>query len=138
MKFKEGVAYIVTKDTIGTFIKDVEQTDIIMYDDIKEVKKMLERDNLEDFKIARSALARVGMESFEKRMFSTLSGGEQQLVLAVRDAHARDRIVVDTVFGERVAVDGDLDKLHLAVAARARAAEAVGFEQLETAQEQRQ
>lgn len=38
MKFKEGVAYIVTKDTIGTFIKDVEQTDIIMYDDIKEVK----------------------------------------------------------------------------------------------------
>ena len=32
MKFKEGVAYIVTKDTIGTFIKDVEQTDIIMKD----------------------------------------------------------------------------------------------------------
>ena len=38
MKFKEGVAYIVTKDTIGAFIKDIEQTDIIMYDDIKEVK----------------------------------------------------------------------------------------------------
>ena len=38
MKFKEGVAYIVTKDTIGAFIKDVEKTDIIMYDDIREVK----------------------------------------------------------------------------------------------------
>ena len=38
MKFKEGVAYIVTKDTIGAFIKDIEQTDIIMYDVIKEVK----------------------------------------------------------------------------------------------------
>ena len=47
-------------------------------------KKMLERDNLEDFKIARSALARVGMESFEKRMFSTLSGGEQQRVAIAR------------------------------------------------------
>lgn len=45
---------------------------------------MLERDNLEDFKIARSALARVGMESFEKRMFSTLSGGEQQRVILAR------------------------------------------------------
>lgn len=38
MKFKEGVAYIVTKDTIGAFIKDVEKTDIMMYDDIREVK----------------------------------------------------------------------------------------------------
>jgi len=38
MKFKEGVAYIVTKDTIGAFIKDVEKTDIIIYDDIREVK----------------------------------------------------------------------------------------------------
>ena len=38
MKFKEGVAYIVTKDTIGAFIKDVEKTDITMYDDIREVK----------------------------------------------------------------------------------------------------
>ena len=47
-------------------------------------KKMLERDNLEDFKIARSALARVGMASFEKRMFSTLSGGEQQRVILAR------------------------------------------------------
>ena len=47
-------------------------------------KKMLERDNLEDYKIARSALARVGMASFEKRMFSTLSGGEQQRVILAR------------------------------------------------------
>lgn len=38
MKFKEGVAYIVTKDTIRDFIKDVEKTDILMYDDIREVK----------------------------------------------------------------------------------------------------
>lgn len=38
MKFKEGVAYIVTKDTIRAFVEDVDKTDLIMYDDIKEVK----------------------------------------------------------------------------------------------------
>ncbi len=47
-------------------------------------KKILERDNLEDFRIAREALARVGMEKFEKRSFSTLSGGEQQRVILAR------------------------------------------------------
>ena len=38
MKFKEGVAYIVTKDTIRAFVEDVDKTDLRMYDDIKEVK----------------------------------------------------------------------------------------------------
>ncbi|MDO4178607.1 MAG: ABC transporter ATP-binding protein [Phascolarctobacterium sp.] len=47
-------------------------------------KKILERDNLEDFSIARNALAKVGMETFEKRSFSTLSGGEQQRVILAR------------------------------------------------------
>lgn len=47
-------------------------------------KKVLERDNLEDFRIARAALARVGMEKFEQRSFSTLSGGEQQRVILAR------------------------------------------------------
>lgn len=47
-------------------------------------KKILERDNLEDFKVARQALQTVGMEAFEKRNFSTLSGGEQQRVILAR------------------------------------------------------
>lgn len=38
MKFKEGVAYIVTKDTIRAFVEDVDKTNLRMYDDIKEVK----------------------------------------------------------------------------------------------------
>lgn len=47
-------------------------------------KKMLERDNAEDFAIARKALAKVGMGGFEERSFNTLSGGEQQRVILAR------------------------------------------------------
>lgn len=47
-------------------------------------KKILERDNLNDFEIARKALKIVGMGSFEQRNFSTLSGGEQQRVILAR------------------------------------------------------
>ena len=39
-------------------------------------KKMLERDNQEDYQIARRALDVVGLAAFEKRSFATLSGGE--------------------------------------------------------------
>ena len=47
-------------------------------------KKILERDNLDDYRIAREALKKVEMEGFEKRSFSTLSGGEQQRVILAR------------------------------------------------------
>ena len=47
-------------------------------------KGILERDNKDDYAIARAALARVGMQDFEKRSFGTLSGGEQQRVILAR------------------------------------------------------
>ena len=47
-------------------------------------KKILERDNLKDYQIARQALKIVGMEAYEKRSFATLSGGEQQRVILAR------------------------------------------------------
>lgn len=47
-------------------------------------KKILERDNADDYRIAREALRTVEMEAFEKRSFSTLSGGEQQRVILAR------------------------------------------------------
>lgn len=47
-------------------------------------KKMLQRDNREDYEIAGKALATVGLAGFEKRNFSTLSGGEQQRAILAR------------------------------------------------------
>lgn len=47
-------------------------------------KKMMERDNLEDYEIARLALQAVGLAEFEERDLSTLSGGEQQRVILAR------------------------------------------------------
>lgn len=47
-------------------------------------KRALDRDNAEDYKIVAEALETVGMSSFAKRSFSTLSGGEQQRVILAR------------------------------------------------------
>ena len=47
-------------------------------------KKAMERDNAEDYRIVRDALRLVGMQDFEERSFSTLSGGEQQRVILAR------------------------------------------------------
>lgn len=47
-------------------------------------KKIMDRDNAEDYAIARRALQTVGLAGFEKRSFITLSGGEQQRVILAR------------------------------------------------------
>ena len=47
-------------------------------------KKMLEKDGAKDFEIVDQALKTVGMYEFADRNFSTLSGGEQQMVILAR------------------------------------------------------
>ena len=47
-------------------------------------KRALDRDNAEDYRLVREALATVGMAEFEARSFATLSGGEQQRVILAR------------------------------------------------------
>lgn len=47
-------------------------------------KRFLQRDNAEDYRIVRKAIADVGMADFEERSFSTLSGGEQQRIILAR------------------------------------------------------
>ena len=59
-------------------------------------KKLLERDNIRDYEIARKALDVVGMAEFEERSFSSLSGGEQQRVILARAlAQQTDCMVLD-------------------------------------------
>ena len=57
-------------------------------------KKMMERDNAEDYKIARDALRVVGLEEFGERNFSTLSGGEQQMIAIARAMMARPQLML--------------------------------------------
>ena len=47
-------------------------------------KRALERDSAADFKIVHEAMERVGVAPLRARLFSTLSGGEQQRVLLAR------------------------------------------------------
>lgn len=47
-------------------------------------KRALDRDIAEDYQIMRQSLKAVGMQEFEERSFSTLSGGEQQRIILAR------------------------------------------------------
>ncbi|MGL5718227.1 MAG: ABC transporter ATP-binding protein [Paraclostridium sp.] len=47
-------------------------------------KKMFEGSNKKDLEFVKNALDTVGMKGFEKRSFSSLSGGEKQRILIAR------------------------------------------------------
>ena len=47
-------------------------------------KRMMERDTKADFDIVNEALDKVGMTAYSDRVFSTLSGGEQQRIILAR------------------------------------------------------
>ncbi|WP_330362593.1 ABC transporter ATP-binding protein [[Clostridium] dakarense] len=47
-------------------------------------KKMMERDSENDYKIMYESLDKVNMLDFKDRIFSTLSGGEQQRIILAR------------------------------------------------------
>ena len=59
-------------------------------------KKLMELDNIEDYRIVEESLNTVGMLQFKKRSFSTLSGGEQQRVILARAlAQKTDCLILD-------------------------------------------
>ena len=57
-------------------------------------KKPMELDNAEDYKIARDALAMVGLSNYEERSYTNLSGGEQQRVMIARVLAGRPKTLL--------------------------------------------
>ena len=57
-------------------------------------KGLLDRGQIDDYEIARHALAQVGLSDFESRNFNTLSGGEQQRVILARALAQRTECLV--------------------------------------------
>lgn len=57
-------------------------------------KKLMERDNEEDYRIVDEALDTVNMLSFKERSFSTLSGGEQQRIILARALAQRTQCLI--------------------------------------------
>ena len=100
LKPSEGVIYIDNTDLGSLKIQEsakklavVAQHNFYNFDfTVQEVvlmgraphKRQLERDNAEDYQITQEALEKVEMTDFSQRLFSTLSGGEQQRVLLAR------------------------------------------------------
>ncbi|MDO4322253.1 MAG: ABC transporter ATP-binding protein [Lachnospiraceae bacterium] len=59
-------------------------------------KKTMERDNPEDYRIVEECLKKVGMQNYRGRVFSTLSGGEQQRIILARAlAQKTESLILD-------------------------------------------
>ncbi len=59
-------------------------------------KKNMEPDNIEDFRIVDQSLDQVDMLDYKERIFSTLSGGEQQRIILARAlAQKTDCLILD-------------------------------------------
>ncbi|MCI8329372.1 MAG: ABC transporter ATP-binding protein [Oscillibacter sp.] len=58
-------------------------------------KRALDRDNAKDYRIVAEVLEMVGMSAFVRRSFSTLSGGEQRVILARALAQQAPCLILD-------------------------------------------
>lgn len=59
-------------------------------------KRTMERDNANDYAIVEQALEKVGMASYKGRVFSSLSGGEQQRIILARAlAQQTESLILD-------------------------------------------
>lgn len=56
--------------------------------------KMLQKESMADREIMRDALEKVGMKSYAKRSFSSLSGGEQQRIILARAIAQKPKLLI--------------------------------------------
>lgn len=110
LKAKEGTIMIDGKNIDGMSYKDsarklsvVAQHNSYSFDfSVEEIvlmgrnpyKKLMEKENREDYDIVYDCLKKVGLEEFSKRMYSTLSGGEQQRVVLARALAQKTKYIV--------------------------------------------
>ena len=83
MSYRESALHLAVVAQHNSYSFDFDVLQVVLMGRSPH-KKMLDRDNAEDYVIARNALKTVGLEGFEKRSFITLSGGEQQRVILAR------------------------------------------------------
>lgn len=83
MKYKETACLLGVVAQHNQYDFDFSVKDVVLMGRSPH-KSVMERDNAEDYRIMREALAEVGLDAFEKRSFASLSGGEQQRVILAR------------------------------------------------------
>lgn len=83
MKYKETACLLGVVAQHNQYDFDFSVKDVVLMGRSPH-KSVMERDNAEDYRIMREALAEVGLNDFEKRSFASLSGGEQQRVILAR------------------------------------------------------
>ena len=83
LSFRESALQMAVVAQHNQYQFDFSVMDIVLMGRMPH-KKLLEGDTLEDYTIARRALAQVGMDHMETRNFLSLSGGEQQRVILAR------------------------------------------------------
>ena len=83
MSFRESALQLAVVAQHNFYNFDFSVLDVVLMGRAPH-KKILERDSSKDYKIALDSLRIVGLEGFENRSFTTLSGGEQQRVILAR------------------------------------------------------
>lgn len=101
---------VVAQRTSSDF--DFSVDEIVMMGRIPH-KTTLQRDTDDDRQIVHDALTRVGLLEFRDRLFSTLSGGEQQRVLLARALAQRTQVLILDEPTNHLDIRAQLDLLDL-------------------------
>lgn len=95
ISFKESAKKIAVVSQHNNYSFDFTVSDMVLMGRSPH-KRFIEKDNQNDYDIMRESLKKVGMEQYEKRSFSSLSGGEKQRIILARAlAQKTDCLILD-------------------------------------------
>lgn len=93
MSIRESAKEIAIVSQHNSYSFDFEVKEVVLMGRSPH-KKIMERDNAEDYAILYECLDKVGMKELADRNFSTLSGGEQQRVILARALAQKTRCLI--------------------------------------------